>query len=171
MVVAAALGRAVAGKVLHTRHNVGVRREIALIATHQRFGNARAQERVFAGTFSHTTPAGIVADVDHRAIGPAHAVAAGFARRNACRLFNGWDVPRAGQCQRNRKGGLVAVNHIEAENQWNFQAALLYGNLLCNAHLLGAGEAEHTAHLAFGYLFGYIGVGLGAGENAGNGEV
>ena len=40
MVVAASLGRAVAGKVLHTRHNVGVRREIALIATHQRFGDA-----------------------------------------------------------------------------------------------------------------------------------
>ena len=65
----------------------------------------------------------------------------------------------------------VAFTSLKSSQEFYFNIWGLPKEFVWKNYVLGAGEAEHTARLAFGYLFGYIGVGLGAGENAGNGEV
>ena len=81
-------------------------------------------------------------------------------------------VARGRQAERNRKGRLITVDHIHAEDQRNTQTALLDGDTLHVADLLHPLDIEQTAHLAAADLLGDVAaLGLTGGDVARTGQV
>ena len=149
VVVTAGFGSAVEGEVLDTCHHSGFVGQIgALVALNHRAADGRAQERVFAVTFAHASPAGLAADVHHGAESPADAVGRGLNRGDAGRVANGVHVPAHRHGKWNREHRLIAVDHVHTENQGNAQSALLDSDFLQRADALHALHVEQAAHLA-----------------------
>ena len=137
-----------------------------LIAVDERPRHSAAEEGIFADALRRTSPAGIARNVDHRGEGPADTGG------NTGRTLDGLHVPRGRQAERNRKGRLITVDHIHAEDQRNTQTALLDGDTLHVADLLHPLDIEQTAHLAAADLLGDVAaLGLTGGDVARTGQV
>ena len=135
--------------MLDTRHHGGLVGQVAaLVALNHGAADGRTQEGVLAVALAHSPPSGFAAHVHHGAECPADAIGRSLKCRNACRVADGLHVPAHRQCQRDGEDGLVAVNHIHAENQWDAQPALLDGHFLQLADVLDTLHVEESAHFS-----------------------
>ena len=175
IVVASRFGSTVESIVLHASHDlVGgkMHRITPLIAVDERPRHSAAEEGIFADALRRTSPAGIARNVDHRGESPADTGGTRLDGRNTGRTLDGLHVPRGRQAERNRKGRLITVDHIHAEDQRNPQTALLDGDALHVADLLHPLDIEQTAHLAAADLLGDVAaLGLTRGDVARTGQV
>ena len=152
--------------MLDTRHHRRLVGKVGtLIALDHRAADGRTQERILAGALAHAAPAGLTADVDHRAEGPADAVGRGFDGRDASRVADTVHVPTHRHGERNGKCRRIAVYHVQAENHRDAQAALLNGDLLQGANALFPLDVEHATHLSGTYLFNDVAADRRAGDD------
>ena len=149
VVVAAAVGGAVAREVLGARDEVlGRARVGALEAAHLGRRHGRAQVRILAGALDHASPARVARDVEHGREGPVQARGPGFARGHRLRLLVARGVPRRGHGQGHREDRAVAVDHVEGEEHRDLEPRLLDRDLLERVELLRVVEPEHRAGAA-----------------------
>src|SRR5436190_20780943 len=100
VVVAAAFRSTVADKMLWAGRDAirGIQAR-ALIAADIRASDRRAEKRIFAGTFGHSSPARISGDIHHWRKRPADAACGSFTSRNAGCLVNMIRIPTVSQHQ------------------------------------------------------------------------
>ena len=152
VVVATSFGSSIEGEMLHACHHV-LLAVVALESPHHSLADATSKEGVFASSLRHTSPAGVDGDVNHRAIHPVDALCSGFLGGNARSVFYSLDVPRTSLCKRYRENRLIAMDNILPHEQWNTQAALLYGNSLQFLYLVLSLYIEYGSKLS---LFGEL---------------
>jgi len=92
---------------------------------------------IFARAFHHAAPANVAGNIDHGGESPFDSGSTGFPGCYALRLLDQLRIEATGAGNGNREDSPVAVNDIEAEDERNFEARLLYGNLLSGIHPLG----------------------------------
>ena len=157
VVLSSGFHQSVQCKVLDAcHHRCGVCQRCALIAVHHGFGYAAAEVRVFAAALADTSPAAVMTHIHHRREGPAYTIGCCLAGSDLCRLLDGIHIPGAGECQRDRKDGFIAVNNIHAEQQRYTQSALLDGYALHLAYRFDPLEVEQTAYPALTYIFRHV---------------
>ena len=119
VVVTSCLGGAIQGVVLDAGEDFVVGKDIvtALIAIDIGLCDFSAQIRILAGTFHDAAPAGVPADIDHRAEHPVDAVCRGFLGGDAHDFFNHWHIPGRGEGERDGHHGFVAVDDVLAEDE------------------------------------------------------
>ena len=154
VVVAAGLSAAVEREMLDAGHNLVRSGELlaraALVAVDHRLGDAGVQVRVLAAALADTSPARVASEVHHRAEGPRNTVYRSLHGRDVCGLLDRSHIPGAGQSERNREGGLIAMDNVHAEDQRNPEPRLLHRYLLVAADFGGALDVEQAAYLALG---------------------
>ena len=166
VVLSSGFHQAVQCKVLDARHHrCRIGKRCTLVAMHHSFGYAAAEVRVFAAALADTSPATVMTDVHHRRERPAYSIGCRLTGSDSRGLLNGVHIPRAGECQWDRKDGLVAVNNIHAEQQRYAQTALLDGYALHLADRFGALEVEQTAYPALAYIFRHVTLAGSTGDN------
>ena len=150
IVVAAALGGSVAREMLRTGED-GVRRRevIALKSPDTGPGDVRPEVGVLPRSLHDAAPAGIACDVDHRGESPLQTRCRGFDGGHPGRGFDGRHVPRTALGQRHGRNGLVAVDHVQREDQGNAQPGLLDGDPLEFPRRGGSRDVEHGSDLSF----------------------
>ena len=109
-----------------------------LKAAHHGRAHARSQIGIFSAALRDPAPARIARDVDHRGEYPVDPRLAGLLRCGRRGALHESRIERSALPQRNRKDGLVSVNHVAAENERDLQAALLDGDPLKLISLLDA---------------------------------
>ena len=163
----------VEGEMLDARHHRSRVGDVCtLVSAHHRFGYTATQIGILAAAFGDTSPAPVMAYIDHGRECPAYTVSRRLRCRYLCRTLDCFHIPRTGQSQGDGKDRLIAVNHIHTEEQWNSQTALLDSDALHLADGLCAFEVEQSAHLACAYIFGDVALAGSTGDDiAGNGQV
>src|SRR5215472_17342298 len=152
VVVAATVGGAVSGKVFGAGHDVvGQVRLCSLETENLRAGHRRAKVWIFAGAFDHASPARVAGDVDHGAKGPGNADCAGFAGGDGLCGFDHLWIPGRRHRNRRRKDRVIAVDDIEAEEDWNVQAGFVDGDVLPAVDFFGVGDPEHRPGTVFAH--------------------
>ena len=148
VVIAAGDRSAIGGEMLDRgHHRIGVAELAPLESLHTGIGDFRPQPAVLASAFHHPAPARIAGDVDHRRECPVDAAGGSFGGGNSRRTLDRFEVKAGGFGQRNREGGLVAMDHVLAEQQRDLQARL-HRNLLVGPGRIGAQHIQHRADLA-----------------------
>ena len=133
-------------------------RVMPLVAVDHRFRDLAAEVRILAGALRDAPPAGVAADVHHRAEHPVHAAGARLRRGDARRPLDQVHVPRSGQAERDGKDGLVPVDHVQPEDERDARTGL-QGNLLALpqqrriAAAIDAAEQALAQHLRVFVLF------------------
>jgi hypothetical protein len=127
-------------------------------------GQRRTQERIFAGTFHHATPARVAGNVDHRGEGPMHAAGRRFNGRRASGPLCQVGVPGRGFCQRHGKYGTKPVDHIKGKQQRYMQARTCDDVFLQPASPLETVDAEDRTNGVHGQLRQFALVNDGAGR-------
>src|SRR6185312_181018 len=115
---------AVAGEVLRPGQHA-LSAEVALEAAHLRCRDCSPEYRVFARPLDDAPPARIARDVDHRREGPVDAESASLARGGGLGGLDGLRRPARGERDRYGEDRSHAVDHVEAEDQRDSEAALL----------------------------------------------
>ena len=134
---------------------LGLRRRV-LKADDFRLGIFGVDEPVLAGAFADAAPARIAADVEHRREGHLNAVARRFLGRFLRRALPRRAVEGAGFRQGDRIDGAMAVQHVDGEEQRDFQPRLFHRHPLRLADFLGAPGVEKAAGAAFAHHGGGI---------------
>ena len=117
VIVAAAFGCAIPGKMFHARQNViRAADRIALEAAHLSLRHARTEIGIFPGAFHDAPPARISCDVHHRCKGPSDADGAGLSGRHALRMLRYGRIPRGSERERNGIDRAQAMNNVVAED-------------------------------------------------------
>src|SRR5579863_8187797 len=147
-VFAARLRCSIADVVLHASHDtVGRIQVFALIAANISSRHWCAEKWIFACSLGNPTPPRVSRNVHHRRKRPPHSACRSLLRGHSRRLFHQRRIPRGGQPQWNWKCRSVTVNYIQAENQRDMQAQLLYRNPLQRIGLLRPGHVEQRTDL------------------------
>ena len=147
VVVTSCFGCTIEGKVLYAgHHGVGACEVTLLIAAHHCLGNTASEEGILTIAFRDTSPACIVADVNHWAERPADAVGCGFLGSNLCRTLDGFHIPGARKAQRNGEDGLIAMDYVHAEDQGYAEAAFFDGNALQFCYAACTFQVEESAN-------------------------
>ena len=137
----------VGAEVLDRRRHLGGRGEVvALVALDLRRGDRRTEERVLAGALDDPAPARITADVDHRIEGPLDSVSGRLRGGHRLVVLHQRRVPAGRFAERDREHRLVAVDHVESEDQRNLQPGL-QRRPLDRVDVLDADEVQHRADL------------------------
>ena len=78
-----------------------------------------------------------------------HACGSRFGGGDTRGRFRDRRIPTAGFGERNGQDRSIAMNHVEPEQQRNFQPRLFHGNALQFVRLLRAAHVERRAEQAF----------------------
>src|SRR5260370_10742321 len=149
IVVAAAFRGAVTDEVFWAGGDaVGSIQARALIAANIRASDCRAQKRIFAGAFGHSSPARIPGNIHHWRKSPADAAGGSFTSSNAGRLFDQIRIPTAGQPHRNGKFCSESVNHVQAKKKTYMQSGLFDSHALVGIDLTGGRNVEQSPPFA-----------------------
>ena len=133
--------------MLHAcHHRRRVRQVGTLVSAHHGLGHTASQERILTVAFADSSPAAVVRDIHHWREGPAYTVCCCLRCRYLRRTGYCRRVPCAGQCQRNRKYRLIAVNHIHSEEQRNTHPTLFDRYALDLANESSTFEIKQAAH-------------------------
>ena len=131
VVVAAGDGGAVGGEVLDADGDrIGLGEIALLVALDPGARHRGAEIGVFAVGLDDAAPARIAGDVDHGREDPGDAVGAGFGAPVRATISAACGIPAGGDGERNGKRGVVAVDHVEPEEEGDVQARLLHGDVL-----------------------------------------
>ena len=117
VVVAPALGGAVAHEVLDARRHRGRVPLRALVAAHHGLAHPGVQPGVLAAAFRHAAPAGVAGDVEHRREGPADALRRRLDGGHAGALLHQRRVEGRGEAQRDRENRMETVDHVASNQQ------------------------------------------------------
>ena len=141
VVVATRLGAAVAGEVLRGGE------DRLLEAADARGGHHRAKIWILTRTLGDATPARVARDVNHRRVGPVDPERRGFLSRRARGRFRGIGIERARFAERDREDRAIAMDHIEAKEQRDFEPRLGHHDALDRRGVLGSDDVEQPAQL------------------------
>ena len=162
VVVATTFGEAVACEVLGAGGDGVEGAQVgALEAAHPCFGDSGAEVRILAGPLHDPAPARVARDVDHRREGPVDAGGGGLGGGDPRRALDRLEIPAGGFTQRDREYGLVAVDHVVAEDQRDAETAALDRHRLRRSGRLGTGDVQHRADAAARDLLASVAVGIG----------
>ena len=149
IVVAAGLGGAVSGKVLHAcQKGVVCRQVIALVATHHCRSDEAAKVRILSGALADASPAGFHGDVAHGTIGPLETCGRGFLGSNLGALFNGLDIPGGAHAKIYGEYRAESVNDVITKQDGNSKAAFLHSDALDFTGEVGGVGVEKVAAAA-----------------------
>ena len=153
VVVAAALGLAVADEVLDAGDDLVLLRVVrALGSLDPGRRHHGADVRVLAVALDDPAPAGLVGDVDHRAVDLLEADGRGLAGTDRRVGLGDRRVERAGGAQRDGEDGPVAVDGVVGEQDRDVQPGLLDGDVLELVDPRRVHQAEHAADAVLGVL-------------------
>ena len=94
VVVASCLCTAIECKVLHaSHHGVGSCQILSLITLHHGFCDARTEVWILAIAFSHTSPAWVAADIEHRTESPVDTISRAFLCGDLGCTLDGFHIP------------------------------------------------------------------------------
>ena len=150
VVVAAAVGRAVAGKVFGAGQQTRGTEFCSLESANLRPRHGRAQIGIFTRTFYNAAPARIASNVHHGSESPLDAGRARIFRSHPLGLFLYRGIPRGSHRQRHRKDSPVAVDYVEADQQGNVQAGAIDGHMLEPVDLLHIHLPQDRPDLSLG---------------------
>ena len=118
----------------------------------------------FTGPFHHAAPARIARHIQHRRIDPVHPCRRRFPRCGAFGLFDQLRIKTRGLRKRRRKDRPIAMQHVKAEQQRDFQAAMGKGQFLQIPRIGCAIDIEKPTHRALLDRAFHIGGCIGAGD-------
>ena len=111
---------AVADEVFHTReHRVGGGEVVALVASDALASEFGGEERVLAARLHRAAPTSVSGDVTRWREGPRDARGGGLVGGDGGVDARDLAVPARGLRERRREDRLVAVDHVEPEQEWN----------------------------------------------------
>ena len=164
VVFLSALHGSVEGKVLEARHDsigsqyllcahVGALVTLCECGTHH-----AAQVRILSVTLADSSPSGVECNIYHGRVSPVDSCSTGFLCRYFAYLLHRFCIPGAGEGERDREHGLVAVDYVHAHQQRNAQTAVLDGDVLESLDLVESLDVEYAAHVAFCNVATHLGV-------------
>jgi hypothetical protein len=155
VVVAPALRGAVAHEVLGGGgHSAGMK------SLHPRRGENGAEMGILAEALHEAPPAHVAGEVGHGGVGPVDAHIGGLERLPFGGKPRDARAERRGFGQRHRKLGAEAVQHVEAEQERDTEAALP-GKALGAGDVLGVVEVDQRADPARGQIVPVQGLAVG----------
>ncbi len=149
VVVPPALGDTVSNEVLGAGHHAFVGgKTLPLKTANSGSGDLGYQKGVFSSALGDAPPPGVPRYIHHRRKGPVGAGGTGLDRRNTSSLLDQLQIPTAGLGERDRENGVVPVDYVVADQEWDFVSRLLDSGLLQSVGVLGPVCAQKCATLS-----------------------
>ncbi len=121
----------------------------ALKPTDSRARQSRAEVRVFAGAFDDAAPTRVARDVEHRGESPVDSGGPRLGGGDGGGALDARGVPTARLGERDGEDGAVAVNHVEAEDERDFETRAFDGDALQLVRVPHAAHVQGRAEQTF----------------------